>query len=146
MRAKGQTPVRDEAGFTLIELLVVMLIVGILASIAVPSFLSQREKASDADAKTAAKTAATAAETLATENNGVYDTPRRVNPGNLRAIEPTLRDVTLQVRAVSATGYTVRVISDSGNRFDFIRTVTGGFQTQCRTRGRGGCPADGTWD
>ena len=61
-----------EEGFTLVELLVVMLILGLLAAIAIPSFFAQRDKARDADAKADARTAQTAVETYGTDNNGVF--------------------------------------------------------------------------
>ena len=70
MLSKFRRRAEDEKGFTLIELLVVILIIGILAAIAIPSFLNQKGKANDAAAKSQARTAQTAAETYGTDNNG----------------------------------------------------------------------------
>jgi type IV pilus assembly protein PilA len=65
--------VRAESGFTLIELLVVILIIGILAAIAIPSFLNQKGKANDAQAKELARTAQTTVEAIATDYGGSYE-------------------------------------------------------------------------
>ena len=60
---------RGEEGFTLIELLVVIIIIGILAAIAIPVFLNQRQKGWEAAVKSDLRNAATAQETYLTENN-----------------------------------------------------------------------------
>src|SRR5664279_3652067 len=78
---------RDD-GVTLIELLVVILIIGILAAIAIPSFLSQKSKATDSSAKELARTAQTTAETYATDHNGSYT---GISPAVLKTYESTLQ-------------------------------------------------------
>ena len=57
-----------EGGFTLIELLVVIIIIGILAAIAIPVFLNQRQKGYDAQAKSDLRNLATIEETYMTDN------------------------------------------------------------------------------
>ena len=68
-----------EGGFTLIELLVVIIIIGILAAIAIPVFLNQRQKGYDSQAKSDLRNAATAEETYMVEAQTYStDAPRRL--------------------------------------------------------------------
>lgn len=57
-----------DQGFTLIELLVVMIIIGILAAIAIPTFLNQRNKGYDTQAKSDVRAIQTEIETYFTDN------------------------------------------------------------------------------
>jgi type IV pilus assembly protein PilA len=61
-----------DGGFTLVELLVVILIVAVLAAIAIPIFVNQREKAWRAQMQSALRDASTSLESWATENDGSY--------------------------------------------------------------------------
>ena len=142
---------QSEKGFTLIELLVVILIIGILAAIAIPSFLNQRSKGNDAEAKSVAVTAAEAAETCATDNNGSYT---NCTEAALTAIEPTLQDsaARLTVSGLAGNTYTITVFSnrDGANTASFVlsRAANGTTSRTCTTTGvdKGGCSgATGTW-
>src|SRR5271165_1903699 len=103
----------DEGGFTLIELLVVILIIGILAAIAIPAFLSQKSKAYDSSAKTLAQTAQTAMETYATENGGSY---AGATKAKLKEIEPSINttnegEAMLEETTAAANEYTVTALA-----------------------------------
>ena len=132
----------DESGFTLIELLVVILIIGILAAIALPSFIAQRAKAQDTEAKSQARTAQTAFETLYTdEQNYTADAAK------LRSIEPSLNEGKATFTATgTATGYTVTSTSLSGSTFTITKdATTAAVSRSCTTGGQKGCPTGGKW-
>ena len=65
-------PLAGRAGFTLIELLIVVVIIGILASIAIPKFASTKERAYIAKMKGDLRNLATAQEAYNSDNQTYY--------------------------------------------------------------------------
>jgi type IV pilus assembly protein PilA len=97
---------KHDNGFTLIELLVVIIIIGILAAIAIPLFLGQREKAWRTQAVSDMKNAATAVESYATDTGGDYSGVDGANESSLSLVGQGFRHGSLVAVSVESTANT----------------------------------------
>jgi type IV pilus assembly protein PilA len=143
MAIRGADP-RGEGGFSLIEVLVVVLILALLAAIAIPSFLGQRRKGQDADAKTSARELVSHIEACYVETSDYTDCD---SPGDLNTILNFAYGNDAGEAEIVGAGedsFTVIAHSRSGADFHIVKSDGQRPERTCSPRD-GGCNSDGHW-
>jgi len=142
---------RDVRGFTLIELLVVTFVLGVLAAVAIPSFLSQTAKAADAAAKTNAKRLSGMVEECRLEAKSYKNCDKDGDLNGTPGLDWGNKAGEVRVTHAHDDGYTATAVSHqkTGNKnhvFSIVKDSDGTTRRVCDVPGgtAGGCNSS-TW-
>ena len=129
-RLPGRTNPGRQSGFSFVEVLIVTIMVGLLAAIAIPSFLGTRDQATGASAASLLRTAASGIESVAVDTEGYGG----IAPAALAAIEPNVSwtgatgarasGEEVSVTDLGENGYTLTTTTASGAVYTLVKDLT----------------------